>query len=67
MPLMRGMKNNTDKSDIYPNPTEFKANGKNMSKHLIILMMNMKIIIIKNSVSLVRGSEISPDKSDIIP
>ena len=46
MPLMRGMKNNTDKSDIYPNPTDFNVHGQNKTKHLIIHPMIFKHIVL---------------------
>jgi hypothetical protein len=46
MYLMRYMEISPDKSDIYPNPTEFKVNGQNKTKHLIIHPMIFKHIVL---------------------
>jgi hypothetical protein len=44
--FVRDTENSPDKSDIYPNPTEFKANGMAKTKHLIIHPMIFKHIVL---------------------
>jgi hypothetical protein len=44
--LMRSIKTDTNKSDVYPNPTEFNGHNINKTKHLIIHPMIFKHIVL---------------------